>query len=142
MANRVIVLGAFEFGGHWGQLEFLARAQQFGEVTVGLTSDALLTATKRQPVFSFDERKEGLERMGFTVVKRDQSNARSLFRKVKPSFFICGNDWLERDHLASAGLDVEFLNELACSVVYTPRNHSMSATKIIDSVKAQIVDHE
>lgn len=132
----VLVLGAFDTL-HGGQTEFLARASQFGSVVVGLTSDDLLRATKREPIFTFDERQAALKRRGYQVVERGDPSARSLFLDLAPAFFVCGNDWLEAGHLQAADVDREFLDQYDITVVYTPR-YGMSTTEIIRRVREAV----
>ncbi len=131
----VLVLGGFDTL-HWGHVEFLRQAEQFGQVTVGLTTDELLAETKRVPVFTYPERKQGLQHLGYRVVSRDTPDTAYLFQKVKPDLFVCGNDWADnQNHLLSAGLTVEFLNAHNITLVYTPRDHSMSTTEILRRVR-------
>lgn len=134
MEKVVLVLGAFDIL-HWGHVAFLREASNYGKVTVGLSGDLLLGLTKGTPIFEYAERKEALESLGFNVVMRGQRNARPLFATLRPEFFVCGNDWLEKDHLESAGLDTDFLNQVGCTVIYTSRAHSMSTAEIIRRVR-------
>ena len=130
----VVVLGGFDIL-HWGHVAFLRQAEQFGTGTVGLTTDDLLAETKRVPVFTYSERKQALQHLGYKVVARDTIGARYLFEKVKPDLFVCGNDWVDRDHLLSTGLTVDFLNVQGVTLVYTPRDHSMSTTEMLRRVR-------
>ncbi len=130
----VVVLGGFDIL-HWGHVAFLRQAEQFGTVTVGLTTDELLAVTKRVPVFTYPERKQGLQHLGFRVVRRDTTDARYLFQKLKPDLFVCGNDWVDRDHLMSTRLTTDFLNAQNVTLVYTPRDHLMSTTEILRRVR-------
>ena len=131
----VVVLGGFDIL-HWGHAEFLRHAEQFGDVTVGLTTDELLTETKRAPVFTYPERKQGLQHLGYKVVCRDTTDVRYLFQKLKPDLFVCGNDWTDnQNHLLPAGLTTDFLNDHNVTLVYTPRRHSMSTTEILQRVR-------
>jgi cytidyltransferase-like protein len=128
--NKVLCLGGFDIL-HWGHIQFLRQAETFGEVTVGLSTDEFLAETKRTPVFTFLERRQVLQRFGYEVVVRDATDTRDLFRKVKPTVFVCGNDWVGNNHLVSAGLNIDFLNAMNVTLVYTPRDHQMSTTEIL-----------
>lgn len=130
----VLVLGAFD-SCHWGQTTMLANAAKFGPVTVGLTSDSLAEQTKRKPLFTYLERKEALEALGVKVVPRNRQDATDLVLKVKPQWFVCGNDWLETTHLADLGFTVEFLNKHRVGVIYLPRPHLMSTSEIVRRAK-------
>ncbi len=129
-----LVLGAFDIL-HWGHVDFLRQAERLGGVTVGLSSDAFLTRTKRDPVFTYPERRQALKRLGYEVVSRNESDASDLFASLEPEYFVCGNDWVGRDHLAAAGLSIEFLNVHNVVLVYTPREHHMSTTEILQRVR-------
>ncbi len=134
LSNTVLVLGGFDIL-HWGHAAFLRQAEQYGDVTVGLSTDELLAETKRVPAFTYPERKQALQHLGYKVVRRDTVDIVYLFDKLSPDVFVCGNDWTDRDHLASAGLDVDFLNDHNVTLVYTPRNHAMSSTEILRRVR-------
>lgn len=134
MNNTVLCLGGFDIL-HWGHVAFLRQAEQFGDVTVGLTTDELLAETKRVPVFTYPERKQALQHLGYRVVRRDTTDVRYLFQKLKPDLFVCGNDWVDQDHLMSTGLTTDFLNAQDVILVYTPRDHSMSTTEILQRVR-------
>ena len=130
----VVVLGGFDIL-HWGHTAFLRHAEQFGQVTVGLTTDEVLAATKRVPVFTYPERKQALQHLGYKVVRRDNADTVYLFEKLKPDLFVCGNDWLDNDHLTAAGITVDFLNDQGITLVYAPRDHDMSTTEILRRVR-------
>lgn len=134
----VLVLGAYDTG-HWGQTTMLATAAKFGPVAVGLSTDDFLERTKRRPLFTYLERKEALEALGVKVVPRDREDASHIALKVKPDFFVCGNDWIGSTHLADSGLTEEFLNKHRIAVVYLPRPHSMSTSEIIRRVEGVAV---
>lgn len=127
-----VVLGGFDLL-HWGHIRFLKQAAKFGPVTVGLSTDGFLTETKRTPAVGFENRKRALEELGCKVVPRGEQSAKKIL--VKSEFFVCGNDWLLKDHLKAAGIDVDFLNRQNVAVVYLAREHDMSSTKIYEAVK-------
>ena len=132
--NTVLCLGGFDVL-HWGHVDFLRQAERLGRVTVGLSSDALLARTKRDPIFTYPERRRALNRLGYEVVSRNDTDASDLFASLRPEYFVCGNDWVDRDHLTAAGLTIEFLNAQNVVLVYTPREHHMSTTEILQRVR-------
>lgn len=135
----VIVLGAFDVALHWGHIRFIRRAQQFGPVTVGLSTDTFLEATKRRPILGYDDRRQGLLELGCAVVPRDTRAAAELFTALGPTFFVCGSDWVGRDHLESAGLSTGFLDRHGVTLVYLPRDHAMSTSRVIEAVREATV---
>lgn len=130
----VLVLGAFD-GLHWGHVLFLNEASKYGPVTVGVSADDLVLQQKgAKPLFDVTERQVALGRLGYETAVRQTGNARPVFDEVKPTVFVCGNDWLahpESAHLESAGLTVPFLNQSGVTLVYVPRDHDMSSSEII-----------
>lgn len=130
----VLVLGTFDVL-HWGHVLFLAEASKYGPVTVGVSADNLVLQQKgAKPLFGIAERRAALERLGYDTVSRQAGDARAVFDEVKPTVFVCGNDWLahpESAHLESAGLTVRFLNQSGVTLVYVPRDHDMSSSEII-----------
>lgn len=129
-----LVLGTFDVL-HWGHVLFLNEAARYGEVTVGVSSDELVLQQKgARPLFTLTERQAALETLGYKTIARTTGDARTVFDQVKPSLFVCGNDWLARpdeSHLESAGLTVPFLNQSGVTLVYVPREHKMSSSEII-----------
>ena len=101
-------------------------------------TDELLAETKRVPVFTYPERKQALKHLGYRVVTRDTTDSAYLFAKLSPDVFVCGNDWIDRDHLVSSGLTTDFLNDHDITLVYTPRRHSMSTTEILQRVRRSL----
>ncbi len=134
LMSVALVLGGFDIL-HWGHVDFLRQAERLGRVTVGLSSDALLARTKRDPVFTYPERRQALKRLGYEVVSRNESDVSDLVTSLGPEYFVCGNDWVDRDHLTAAGLTIEFLNAQNVALVYTPREHHMSTTEILQRVR-------
>lgn len=130
----VLVLGAFDIP-HGGHLRFIIAAQRYGYVVVGLSTDDLLARTKRVPYLSYSERADALRALGCDVVPRRHESAFDVFESVQPDLFICGNDWLDNNHLAATGVDRDYLNAHNISVVYLPRPHSLSTTEIVRRVK-------
>lgn len=128
-----LIAGAFDLG-HWGHIRFLKQAAVFGPVTVALSSDRFLEETKRKPMVGFDDRKRWLEELGATVVIRDTMDLTKVAVNVSPKFFVCGNDWLYTDHLETMGLDEGFLNRRDMAVVYLPREHNMSTSKVVEAI--------
>lgn len=131
---EVLVLGGFDCL-HWGHILFLREASKYGELVVGLSSDRLLAETKHEPWFSYNERKEALTRLGYRVVERDETSVEMLVRQFQPDVFACGSDWLDQPHLEAAGLTVKFLEDRGVTVVYIPRSHDMSTTRIVETIR-------
>lgn len=139
---EALVLGVYDIltPGHF---DMLGRASRFGRVAVGLTADDLAEATKRRrPLFTFEERRQSLEQLGFAVVERSSIDVRPVFEAVRPQVFVCGNDHLASDHLDVAGITHQFLDALGIAVVYTPRIHDISTSKLIDRMRERIASEE
>lgn len=60
---------------HEGHLNILREANKYGEVTVGILSDAAMIKFNRFPTITIDERKKIVEDTGLTSQGRYQENS-------------------------------------------------------------------
>ena len=80
---------------HIGHITIINEAKNFGRVVVGLLTDKAIARYKRVPLASYDQRKKVIESIvGVSeVVKQDDDDYVSIIRKIKPDYFIHGDDW-------------------------------------------------
>ena len=80
---------------HNGHLAILRRAQELGEVTVGVLTDEVIAAYKRYPLLPLSERLEmfrslkGVSR----VVVQESLDYTEILRQLKPDIVVHGDDW-------------------------------------------------
>ena len=82
---------------HPGHLNVLNTAVKYGEVTVGLLTDAAIASYKRLPYMSFDQRKIVVENIKAVsrVVTQDSLDYEPNLRRYRPDIVVHGDDWRE-----------------------------------------------
>ncbi len=80
---------------HEGHLNILHEAKKYGEVTVGILSDAAMIKFNRYPTITIEERKKIVEDTGLAdhVVIQDQIMYDDIIAQIKPDYVIHGDNW-------------------------------------------------
>ncbi len=80
---------------HHGHINIIRRAAEYGDVMVGLLSDAAIVRYKRLPYLNYDQRKQVLEQLKdvAVVVPQEEWDYAPNLRQYKPAFMIHGDDW-------------------------------------------------
>ena len=81
---------------HHGHINIIENASKYGEVIVGLLTDAAISNHKRLPYLKFEQRKKIIENIkGVTkVIPQNEWDYSVNIRKIKPDFMVHGDDWL------------------------------------------------
>ena len=82
---------------HVGHALFLAKAAEFGSLTVGVNSDRFVASYKDAPLFTYTERARLIEALGYRVVRND-GPGRATIQRVEPQTLVVGSDWSDRDY--------------------------------------------
>lgn len=82
---------------HHGIINILNEAAKYGDVTVGLLTDAAIAAYKRLPFMTYDERKRVIESLKPVkrVVIQESLDSIPNIDKYQPDYIIHGDDWKE-----------------------------------------------
>ncbi|CAN7408280.1 phosphoenolpyruvate mutase [Phenylobacterium sp. LjRoot219] len=82
---------------HHGHTNIIAHARQFGDVTIGLLTDAAVAGHKRLPLLKWEHRRQVLENIsGVTrVVAQESWDYTPNLQRYKPDFMVHGSDWLQ-----------------------------------------------
>lgn len=133
---RVLVLGSFDVL-HYGHIRFLNLAVKLGDVYVGLGTDEYQIGYKRAPVCTYEERLAALSELPMVkgVFPRTEKSIVSICRMVCPDYLVAGSDWIDAPYLELSGVDVTWLEEHNIGLVYLPRDHDMSTTRILERVR-------
>lgn len=81
---------------HEGHLNILAHAAQYGEITVGVLSDAAMVRYNRFPTLTFQERKQMVEHLEHVshVVVQEEILYDNIIDELHPDYVIHGDNWL------------------------------------------------
>jgi phosphoenolpyruvate phosphomutase len=82
---------------HHGHINVIEHARQYGDVIIGLLTDAAVADHKRLPCLTYEQRKKIIENIcGVTrVVPQEEWDYAPNLRRYRPDFMVHGDDWLE-----------------------------------------------
>lgn len=128
--KRLLTIGSFGIP-HIGHAAFLRACEAFGQVIVGVNSDAFIATYKgAEPPFRQGERIGLIESLGYRVLLND-GPGRELIYEVHPDVIAVGTDWARRDYLHQLDITQDELDELMISLVYIPmRPIGISSTEV------------
>ncbi len=124
---------------HPGHINLIRAAEKYGEVTVGLLTDAAITSYKRKPCMTFEERKAVVENIkGVTrVVPQETLDYVPNLKKLKPQYVVHGDDWCEGVQKATRQRVIEVLQEWGGELIEPPYTPGVSSTEIIRRLRSQ-----
>ena len=81
---------------HNGHLNILKKAEQLGEVTVGILTDEAIASYKHYPLLPLEERKTMFESLKgvHRVVVQESLDYTDILHQLKPDIVVHGDDWL------------------------------------------------
>ena len=123
---------------HHGHVNIIEQAREYGEVIVGLLTDAAVAEYKRLPYLSFEQRKKILENMvGVSrVVAQDEWDYAPNIRKYRPDFMIHGDDWLDGPLALYRDKAIKALAEHGGELIEIPYTQGVSSSSMIESLLA------
>jgi glycerol-3-phosphate cytidylyltransferase len=127
--KTVITFGTFDLF-HYGHLEILRRASDFGDrLVVGISTDELNFNKKgKNPIYSFYERQkivENIKCVDETFAEECLEKKMEYIKKYNADILVMGDDWKGKfDHLSSQS-----------EVIYVPRTPSISTSETIEIIK-------
>ena len=80
---------------HAGHLKIISAAKKKGDVYIGLLTDKAIAEYKKIPLITYNERYKIVKNIKNVskIIKQDSSNYNEILNKIKPDFFVHGNDW-------------------------------------------------
>ncbi len=80
---------------HEGHLNILREANKYGEVTVGILSDAAMIKFNRFPTISIEERKQIVQATGLVknIIIQDEIMYDKVLAQQRPDYVIHGDNW-------------------------------------------------
>jgi len=82
---------------HHGHINIIEQARKYGDVTIGLLSDAAVADHKRLPYLTYEQRKQIVSNIRgvVNVVPQEEWDYAPNLLKYKPDIMVHGDDWLE-----------------------------------------------
>jgi glycerol-3-phosphate cytidylyltransferase len=126
---------------HAGHVNFLRQCKLLSNrVIVALNTDDFIKRYKgKDPVMSFDERKEILLSSKYVdevVQNTDGEDSKPTILGVKPDIIAIGDDWARKDYYKQMNFTQEWLDENQILLVYIPYKQGISTTLL----KAKILE--
>ena len=80
---------------HPGHLNIINKGAEYGDVIVGLLTDAAIASYKRLPFMTFEQRKIIVENIKNVskVISQDTLDYQFNLKKIKPNYVLHGDDW-------------------------------------------------
>lgn len=127
--TKVLTIGTFDTP-HMGHAYLLKECEKYGEVYVGVNTDAFVIQYKGQaPLFTWSERVRAIHAMGYRVVE-NRSAGRELIELVRPDVLVIGSDWATKDYYKQIDVTQEFLDNHRITMIYVPRVPGYSSTEM------------
>ena len=122
---------------HPGHINVLKKANELGDVTVGLLSDEAIASYKRVPYMNWESRKEIIESLTLVknVVLQNTLDYGDNILKLKPDFLVHGDDWRKGIQKETREKVVEYLSSYGGELVEVPYTVGVSSSKIQEEVK-------
>lgn len=124
---------------HPGHLNIIRVAQQYGEVTVGVLTDAAIASYKRLPYMTYELRAAVVAQLKgvSSVVPQEVLDYRPNLRKIRPAYVVHGDDWKEGVQRETRAAVIATLAEWGgqlIEVAYTPGISSTQLNKAIREI--------
>jgi phosphoenolpyruvate mutase len=82
---------------HHGHINIIENAREYGEVIVGLLTDAAIAGHKRLPFLSYEQRKQIVQNFKgvVDVVPQHEWDYSPNIKKYRPDYMVHGDDWIQ-----------------------------------------------
>lgn len=122
---------------HPGHLNILKKAQELGEVTVGLLTDEAIATYKRMPFMEFEQRKQVIEsiRCVSHVVPQTTLDYVPNLEAIKPDYVVHGDDWKTGVQQKIRQRVIDSLAQWGGELVEFPYTEGISSTLLNQAIK-------
>lgn len=119
---------------HHGHINIIHKAASYGQLTIGLLTDEVISRNKRVPLLKYEERKKILENIvgvHEVIVQEEWSYVENI-KRLKPDYFFHGDDWLEGPLVSIRNDVVLTLKDYGGELVEIPYTQGISSTALAD----------
>ena len=123
---------------HHGHVNVIEHARQYGDVVIGLLTDAAVADHKRLPYLTYDQRKRIVENIrGVTqVVPQEVWDYAPNIRRYRPDFMVHGTDWLEGPLAPYRQRALDALAEYGGKLIEIPYTQGVSSQTMISQLQS------
>jgi phosphoenolpyruvate mutase len=122
---------------HHGHINIIENARHYGDVIIGLLTDAAVADHKRLPYLTYEQRKKIVENiMGvIRVVPQEEWDYAPNLRRYRPDFMMHGDDWLEGPLAPYRQKALEALSEYGGKLIEIPYTQGVSSQAIFSQLQ-------
>ena len=122
---------------HHGHINIIEQARQYGEVMIGLLTDAAVAEYKRLPFLTYEQRKKIAENIsGVTrVVPQAEWDYALNLRRYRPDFLVHGDDWIEGPSAPYRQKAVQALEEYGGKLIEIPCTPGISSQAVLSQLQ-------
>ena len=117
---------------HQGHLNIIRIARELGEITIGLMTDEAIASYKRLPYLNYEQRKAIVENIKgvSAVVPQTTLDYVPNVRRLRPHYFVHGDDWRTGVQREARQRVIEVLKEWGGEVVEPAYTPGISSTRL------------
>lgn len=123
---------------HPGIINIINEGSKYGDVIIGLLTDAAIASHKRLPYLTYEQRKQVVENIkGVTqVVPQEEWSYIPNLIKYRPNYIIHGDDW-KTNYLSNIRDEVyKVMKELGGEVIEIPYTKGINSTALTENAKS------
>lgn len=129
---------------HEGHLNILREAGKYGQVTVGILSDAAMIKFNRFPTITMDERARIVQETGLadSVVIQNEIMYDKVFADLRPDYVIHGDNWREGPERAIRQNVLDNMRKYGGELIEIAYTHNANVKKIDDNIREKLAKPE
>ncbi|MDP3696582.1 MAG: phosphoenolpyruvate mutase [Candidatus Taylorbacteria bacterium] len=121
---------------HHGHINIIKEGKKLGKVVVGLLTDQAIANYKRVPLSTYEQRKKVIENIVGVqeVIPQETDDYIPTIEKLKPDFFVHGDDWKTGVQSEKRKRVIEVMNGWGGQVIEPSYDKDISSTKLIEDL--------
>lgn len=125
---------------HEGHLNILREAKKYGDVTVGILSDAAMIKYNRFPTITIEERKKIVEDTGLasSVIIQNEIMYDRIIEELRPDYIIHGDNWRKGPENAIRQNVLDNLGRYGGELVEVGYTYNENVKKIDDNIREKL----
>ena len=123
---------------HHGHINIIEKANELGEVTIGLLTDKAIANFKRLPFLSYEQRKKIIENIKGVkeVIPQETLDYVPNLKKLKPDYVVHGTDWKIGVQRHIREKVIETLKEWGGNLVEPEYTKDISSTQLYNQLNS------
>ena len=125
---------------HSGHIDIIRKAEQLGDLTIGVLSDEAIASFKRYPLVPCEERKILFENIAGVkkVVEQKELSYKNVLNELKPDIVVHGDDWKEGFQKPIRDEVIKVLNSYGGELVEFPYNKDARYDELEKQTRLQL----